>query len=109
MVKPYILMFHLSLTSHRVRLHKAGRGGQSLVLMVRLQRKQTSTGDVRQREERGEGSMLEEGDGAGAAGQEGSRSSFDCIACGRGGSRRGAAGRVGTAPTASPPSNVPSV
>ena len=69
-------MFHLSLTSHRVRLHKAGRGGQSLVLMVRLQRKQTSTGDVRQREERGEGSMLEEGDGAGAAGREGSRSGF---------------------------------
>ena len=69
----------------------------------------TSTGEVRQREEQGEGSMLEEGDGAGTAGREGSQSSFDCTVCGRGGSQRGAAGRVGTAPTASTPSGVPPV
>lgn len=79
------------------------------MLMVRLQRKQTSTGDVRQREEQGEGSMLEEGDGAGAAGREGSRSGFHCTACGSGGSQGGVAGRVRTAPAASPPSSVPPV
>lgn len=37
------------------------------MLMVRLQKEQTSTGDVRQREEQGKGSVLEENDGADAA------------------------------------------
>lgn len=51
-------MFHLSLTSRRLTdSSRQGGGGQSLVLMVGLQRKQTSTGDVRQREQ-GKGSML---------------------------------------------------
>lgn len=56
--------------------------------MVRLQRKQTSTGDVRQREEQGKGSMLEEHDGADVAGREGSLRSFDCTACGGGGEQQ---------------------
>lgn len=63
------------------------------MLMVRLQRKQTSTGDVRQREEQGEGSVLEEGDGAGAAGREGSPSGFHCTARGSGGSQGGSGGQ----------------
>ena len=58
------------------------------MLMVRLQREQTYTGDVRQREEQGKGSVLEENDGADAAGREGSLSSFDYTACGGGGKQQ---------------------
>lgn len=53
--------------------------------MVRLQSSKTPQ-VMSGREEQGEGSMLEEGDGAGKAGRM-SRSGFHCTACGSGGAR----------------------